>query len=84
MRREHRMPLPAQAVAILRALEKITGNGPMVFPSIRSAHRPMSENALNAALRRMGCSKDEMTAHGFRATASTLLNESGLWAGRCH
>ncbi len=79
MRREHRMPLPAQAVTILRTLEEITGNGPMVFPSIRSAHRPMSENTLNAALRRMGYSKDEMTAHGFRATASTLLNESGLW-----
>jgi integrase len=79
MRREHRMPLPPQAVAILRALEKISGAGPMVFPSIRSAHRPMSENTLNAALRRMGYSKDEMTAHGFRATASTLLNESGLW-----
>lgn len=80
MRREHRVPLPAQAVSILRALQQLTGRGVLVFPSIRSVLRPMSENTLNAALRRMGYSKDEMTAHGFRATASTLLNESGLWA----
>lgn len=80
MRREHRIPLPVQAVAILRALKQLTGHGVLVFPSIRSAHRPMSENTLNAALRRMGYGNDEMTAHGFRATASTLLNESGRWA----
>ena len=80
MRREHRVPLPAQAVAILAALQALTGDGTLVFPSIRSAHRPMSENTLNAALRRLGYSKDEASAHGFRATASTLLNESGLWA----
>jgi len=80
MRREHRMPLPAQAVSILSALKQLTGSGALVFPSIRSAHRTMSENTLNAALRRMGYAKDEMTAHGFRATASTLLNESGHWA----
>ncbi|MDA0220985.1 MAG: tyrosine-type recombinase/integrase [Proteobacteria bacterium] len=80
MRRAHRVPLPAQAVSILRALKQLTGRGALVFPSIRSVLRPMSENTLNAALRRMGYSKDEMTAHGFRATASTLLNESGRWA----
>lgn len=79
MRRAHRIPLPAQAVAVLRDLHKISGDGALVFPSIRSAHRPMSENTLNAALRRLGYSKDEVSAHGFRATASTLLNESGLW-----
>jgi integrase len=80
MRRTHRIPLPKQAVSILRALYKITGEGVLVFPSIRSKHSPMSDNTLNAALRRLGYSKDEVSAHGFRATASTLLNESGIWA----
>ena len=80
MRKPHRMPLPAQALAILKALHKLTGQGVLVFPSLRSSRRPISENTMNAALRRMGFSKDEMTAHGFRAAASTLLNESGLWA----
>lgn len=80
MRREHRVPLPVQAVSILRTLKQFTGRDLLVFPSIRSVLRPMSENTLNAALRRMGYSKDEMTAHGFRATASTLLNESRKWA----
>lgn len=79
MRREHRIPLPVQAVAILHNVQGITGSGKLVFPSIRSVRRPMSENTLNAALRRLGYSKDEVSAHGFRATASTLLNESGLW-----
>ena len=81
MRREHRVPLPRQAVTILRDLREITGEGVggLVFPSTRSVLRPISENTLNAALRRMGYGKDEVTAHGFRATASTLLNESGLW-----
>jgi integrase len=51
----------------------------LLFPSVRSPERTISENTLNAALRRLGYSQDEMTAHGFRATASTLLNESGLW-----
>jgi len=80
MRREHRVPLPSQALAILRGLHELTGGGALLFPSVRSAHRCMSENTLNAALRRMGYAKDEATAHGFRATASTLLNESGLWS----
>lgn len=80
MRREHRIPLPPQAVAILRGLHRITGGGALVFPSIRSAQRPMSENTLNATLRRLGYGKDEVSAHGFRATASTLLNESGKWS----
>jgi integrase len=51
----------------------------LLFPSVRSRHRPISDNTLNAALRRLGYSQDEATAHGFRATASSLLNESGLW-----
>lgn len=79
MRREHRMPLPRQAVAELEALRPITGNGRLVFPCVRSVLRPISENTLNAALRRLGYTKDEATSHGFRATASTLLNECGKW-----
>jgi integrase len=79
MRREHRKPLPALAVAILRDLHKLTGHGRLVFPSVQSTLRPMSENTLNSALRRMGFSNAEASAHGFRATASTLLNESGQW-----
>jgi len=80
MRREHRVPLPAQAVAILRDLKELNLNEVLVFPSVRSSRRCMSENTLNAALRRLGYGKDEVTSHGFRATASTLLNESGKWA----
>ncbi|HZQ00783.1 MAG TPA: integrase arm-type DNA-binding domain-containing protein [Reyranella sp.] len=80
MRREHMVPLPKQALAILRELQPVTGKGELLFPSIRSAHQPMSDNTLNAALRRLGYGKDEVTAHGFRATASTLLNESGRFS----
>ncbi len=81
MRRQHRSPLPRQAVAALRELKAITGrgHGKFAFPGLRTDARPISENTLNAALRRIGYTQDEMTAHGFRATASTLLNESGLW-----
>lgn len=79
MRREHRVPLPRQAVQRLEELATITGAGKLAFPSVRSVMRPISDGTLNAALRRLGYAKDEATAHGFRATASTLLNESGLW-----
>jgi integrase len=79
MRREHRVPLPHQAVEILRALHRSTGRGELVFPSVRSSQRPISENTLNAALRRMGYGKDEATAHGFRSTFSTIANEAGKW-----
>jgi len=79
MRRPHRVPLSRQAVAVLRDLHEITGKGPLVVPCVRTAHRAMSEGTMNAALRRLGYSKDEATPHGFRATAATLLNESGLW-----
>jgi len=79
MRRSHRVPLPSQALVILRKLRGMTGYSRLVFHSVRSAREPMSENTLNAALRRLGYSKHEMTSHGFRATASTLLNESGKW-----
>ena len=84
MRREHRKPLPSPAVDILRDLQKLTGNGRLAFPSVQSTLRPLSENTLNAALRRLGFTQSEATAHGFRATASTLLNESGKWLRRRH
>lgn len=79
MRQLHAVPLPGRAKEILSELYTITGWGDLLFPSVRSSKRPMSENTLNAALRRMGYSSDEMTAHGFRASFSTLANESGLW-----
>lgn len=79
MRREHRVPLPTQAISILEDLKEITGNGRLMFPSVRSSDRPISDGTLNAALRRLGYSKEEITAHGFRASASSLLNESGKW-----
>lgn len=79
MRRPHRVPLPKQALGLLEELRPLTGSGTYLFPSLRSWQRPMSENTLNAALRRIGYSSEEMTAHGFRASFSTLANESGLW-----
>ena len=75
MRQPHLVPLCDQAVAILRELHPLTGRGQYVFPGARSPRRPMSNNAINAALRRMGYDTDTMTAHGFRATARTLLDE---------
>lgn len=77
MRELHIVPLPAQAVAILRELQPLTGRGQYVFPGARSPRMPMSEAAINAALRRMDFDKATMTAHGFRAMASTRLNEMG-------
>ena len=78
-RRPHAVPLSKQVVGHLTDLAELLGYEGYVFPSARSFKRPMSENTLNAAFRRMGFSKEEVTAHGLRATASTLLNESGLW-----
>jgi len=72
---KHLVPLSKQAVTILSELQALTGNGKYVFPCARTFHRPMSNNAINAGLRRMGFSKEEMTAHGFRATARTILDE---------
>jgi integrase len=80
MRREHRVPLPEQAIAVLRQLQGITGGNRLVFPGFISAAKPISENTLNCALRRIGYTADQMTSHGFRATASTLLNESGKFS----
>ena len=79
MRAEHLVHLSSQAVAILRELHPLTGRGKYVFPGERSASRPLSDGTINAALRRLGFDKDTMTAHGFRAMASTRLNEMG-WA----
>ena len=80
MRRDHIVPLPDQALALLDQLRRMNCNGEYLFPSLRTWQRPMSENTLNGALRRMGYAGDEMTAHGFRASFSTLANESGLWS----
>lgn len=79
MRREHRVPLAPQVVALLRELAKITRTGPAsyLFPSIRSRQRPISENSVNAGLRRLGYTKHQATGHGFRASFSTLANEAG-------
>jgi integrase len=78
-RRPHSVPLSRQVSQMLRELQALTGAGKYVFPSAYGHSRPMSENTLNASFRRMGFDKDEVTAHGLRATASTLLNQSGLW-----
>ena len=79
MRKPHLVPLSRQSIELLRMAHAITGPSGYVFPSIRSRARPMSENTINAGLRRLGFAGDEMTAHGFRAMASTLLNESSKW-----
>jgi len=76
MRRQHLVPLSTQAVTILQDLRPFTGHGRYVFPSPRSRDRPMSENAVTAALRRMGYGGETMTWHGFRSMASTRLNEA--------
>ena len=73
----HIVPLSRQAVAILRELHALTGRGTYLFPGARNPKVPMSENTINAALRRLGYDKNAMTGHGFRHTASTLLNEMG-------
>jgi len=77
MKRMHLVPLSKQVVAILRDLQPLTGRGKYLFPSVRSTARPMSENTVNAALRRMDFEKSEICGHGFRAMASTILHEQG-------
>ena len=71
----HIVPLSSQAVAILRELKPLTGRGRYVFSSGRSSQRPMNDMAILAAMRRMGIAKDEMSGHGFRAMARTILDE---------
>ena len=78
MRRPHRVPLSKQALERLNVLRAMS-RGSFLFPGVRSSSRPISDGTLNAALRRLGYTKDEVTGHGFRATASSLLNESGKW-----
>ncbi len=75
MKEAHLVPLSRQVVALLREVHQLTGNSEYVFPSIRTNKRPMSEVALLAALRRMGYTKEEMTTHGFRASARTIMDE---------
>jgi integrase len=79
MQRPHRVPLARQPMAILRELQEITGSGRWLFPSVRTFERPISENTLNAALRRLGYGPEAMSTHGFRAMAATRLNEMGRW-----
>jgi len=71
----HIVPLSRQAIEILRELQPLTGHGCFVFPGARSRGRPMSDNAILAAMRRMEIGKDEMSGHGFRAVARTILDE---------
>lgn len=71
----HLVPLSGQAIAVLTELRLLTGSGRYIFPGVRSASRPMSENTVNAALRRLGYAKEQMVGHGFRATARTILDE---------
>jgi integrase len=88
MRRPHQVPLPRQAIEIIEGLTPLTGSGRLLLPGYgmsggegrKIEQRPISENTMNAALRRLGFGQDEMSAHGFRAAASTILNESGLWS----
>jgi len=75
MRQQHLVPLASQSVTILREVKALTGQGRYVFPSARTGERPMSNNAVLAALRRMGYDKEEMSGHGFRAMARTILDE---------
>jgi integrase len=78
MRRPHDVPLSTQALKVIKDIWPLSENGELVLPSIRSLSRPLSENAMNSALRRMGYAQNEMTAHGFRSSASTILNERGF------
>lgn len=77
MKTLHIVPLATQAIHILRELHSVTGSGKYLFPGLINTYRPMSDNTINYALRRMGYTSEEMTAHGFRSTACTILNEQG-------
>lgn len=79
-RDEHRLPLPRQVVERFRSLKQISGDSALVFPSFRGIGRPMSEATMNAALKRLGYSSEQVQPHGFRTTASSILNESGLFS----
>lgn len=79
LRQPHMVPLSLQAIEIFQAAKALTGRHRYVIASLYPGDRPLSENTINAALRRLGYTGLEMTAHGLRALASTLLNESGKW-----
>jgi integrase len=79
MRRPHAVPLSRQVLAYLSELHALTGPEGFLFPAFHTSRRPLSENTINQAFRRMGYAVGEVTAHGLRTTASTLLNESGKW-----
>ena len=79
MRRRHIVPLSKQAAKVLADIKQLTGEGQYIFPGLRGKGKPISENTVNAALRRLGFDRTEQTHHGFRGTASTLLHELG-WA----
>ena len=74
MRQPHDVPLSRQALEVLKNIWPLSEGSTLVFPSVRTKQRPLSNNAFNSSLRRMGYTKEEVTAHGFRATASTILN----------
>jgi len=78
MRRPHEVPLSKQALDVLRSVWDLSEGNGLVLPSIRSAIKPLSEGAMIAALRRMGYTKEQVSPHGFRASASTMLNERGF------
>ncbi|MBB4216257.1 integrase [Rhizobium sp. BK212] len=80
MRREHHVPLSRQAIEVIRHMEDLFGDKPNVFPSMMSGKALLSENSMNSALRRMGVGDEEHTAHGFRSSASSILNESGAFS----
>jgi integrase len=79
MKQPHAVPLSRQVLFILQELRSLARSSEFLFPALHTTLRPISENTMNVALRRLGFEHDEMTSHGFRAMASTLLNESGLW-----
>ena len=78
MDREHLVPLARQVVGLLKDLHVHTGDGDLLFPALSYRDRPISDSTINVALRRCGYSGDQMTGHGFRSMASTLLNEQGI------
>ncbi|MBW4331109.1 integrase arm-type DNA-binding domain-containing protein [Stakelama sp. CBK3Z-3] len=79
MKQPHAVPLSRQSLYLLKELRSLARSSEFLFPALHTTLRPISDNTLNVALRRLGYQRDEMTSHGFRAMASTLLNESGLW-----
>ncbi|MBY3565689.1 tyrosine-type recombinase/integrase [Rhizobium laguerreae] len=80
MRREHHVPLSRQAIEVIRHMRDLFGDKPQIFPSMMSGKTLLSENSMNSALRRMGVGDEEHTAHGFRSSASSILNESGAFS----